>query len=62
MNRYFLLTFAVVMSGLPMIGCNDSENRTIETQGELWDERAAFYADDSNFSDEEYQDDEEAQE
>ncbi|WP_404304383.1 hypothetical protein [Neorhodopirellula lusitana] len=56
MNRYFLLTFAIVIAGLTTMGCGDSENRTVETQGELWDERAAFYANEDNFTNEEYRD------
>ena len=60
MTRYFLLAAALIMLGAPIIGCGDAENRTVETQGELWDERAAFYADEGNFTDEvENYDDEE---
>ncbi|TWU10475.1 hypothetical protein Poly21_43790 [Allorhodopirellula heiligendammensis] len=53
MIRLFIVSAVTLTLGILIPGCGSSENRTIETQGELWDERAAFYADESNFSNEE---------
>lgn len=58
MTRYYLLRIALITVGFLAVGCDKEENRTVETQGELWDERAAFYANEDNFSDTEYVDEE----
>ncbi|WP_085980012.1 hypothetical protein [Rhodopirellula sallentina] len=62
MIRSYLMLLVLFSFGVPLVGCSEEENRTIETQGELWDERAAFYANEDNFTDEEYVDEEEPEE